>query len=40
MSDAAVVLLLFEAVKLSGRDGDAPASERAKGTRRRRTAKT
>jgi DNA-binding transcriptional ArsR family regulator len=40
VSDAAVVLLLFEAVKLSRRDGEAQASERAKGTtRRRRTAK-
>ena len=40
VSDAAVVLLLFEAVKLSRRDGEAQASERAKGTtRRRRSAK-
>ena len=38
-SDAAVVLLLFEAVKLSGTDGDAPNGRAKRATRRRRTAK-
>jgi DNA-binding transcriptional ArsR family regulator len=39
VSDAAVVLLLFEAVKLSEADGDAPNGRAKRATRRRRTAK-
>jgi DNA-binding transcriptional ArsR family regulator len=39
-SDAAVVLMLFETVKLSGQDGEAPAGgAKARGTRRKRAAK-
>ena len=39
VSDAAVVLLLFEAVKLSRQDGEAPAGRAKSATRRKRAAK-
>jgi DNA-binding transcriptional ArsR family regulator len=39
-SDAAVVLLLFEAVKLSGQNGEPPTAGKSGGTRGKRAAQT